>query len=538
MHLMLDGKMFEVTRNLYKALKHLRRIFRPRVLWIDALCIHQSDFQERADQVGIMGDIYSQAISVTAFLGEKWEGCDIALDFITKVASQKKLHTTTESLTPRAEINGLNLSHPELRDYLIQFGRQPWWDRVWTVQEFVRAKNVFFQCGSRLLKSSIFREFCENIRFHGRTCCISHSYYRDIRSSEFKVSLNQILSQYLGLMDMHDENHALSFPEVVSSFRNRKATDPRDKIYGMIGLGRAHHHLEFLRIDYAQPAEKLFEDLAISYIQRTQGLEVLSHIFGRRTLQLPSYIPDWNAAVEDWKFDERLNWIGCKIFYDACRNTKAILKRLSASKIALSGLEVDKIKTIHHVRTATPWLSRKEWLQIALSHAEGDSMYFDKGYTRTTAFYRNLVGDMEVTDERASGYVRIKGDAGQKRMDRWSNWFNDSQGETAGIKNTDAYMFEKCYLITILERNFFLTHKGYFGFCPHQAVEGDSVVVLAGGVVPYIIRQARKAEDNIESEDQENPYIFIGDSYVQGIMDGEAFDRATIPESLKEFILE
>lgn len=38
----LDGCLFEVTRNLYEALAHLRRPDEDRVLWIDAICIDQS----------------------------------------------------------------------------------------------------------------------------------------------------------------------------------------------------------------------------------------------------------------------------------------------------------------------------------------------------------------------------------------------------------------------------------------------------------------------------------------------------------------
>lgn len=40
--IMLDGCLFEVTKNLFDALMHLRRPGEDRVLWIDAICIDQS----------------------------------------------------------------------------------------------------------------------------------------------------------------------------------------------------------------------------------------------------------------------------------------------------------------------------------------------------------------------------------------------------------------------------------------------------------------------------------------------------------------
>lgn len=38
----LDGYPFKVTKNLYKALEHLRRLNEDRLLWVDAICIDQS----------------------------------------------------------------------------------------------------------------------------------------------------------------------------------------------------------------------------------------------------------------------------------------------------------------------------------------------------------------------------------------------------------------------------------------------------------------------------------------------------------------
>ncbi|TVY12667.1 Heterokaryon incompatibility protein 6, OR allele [Lachnellula arida] len=47
-----------VTDNLHAALRRLRFPDQVRVLWIDALCIDQSNLKERSAQVQRMGDIY------------------------------------------------------------------------------------------------------------------------------------------------------------------------------------------------------------------------------------------------------------------------------------------------------------------------------------------------------------------------------------------------------------------------------------------------------------------------------------------------
>lgn len=50
-----------LTWNLKQALKDLRYLDRPRVLWVDAVCINQSDLLEKENQVNRMGEIFRYA---------------------------------------------------------------------------------------------------------------------------------------------------------------------------------------------------------------------------------------------------------------------------------------------------------------------------------------------------------------------------------------------------------------------------------------------------------------------------------------------
>src|SRR5436190_22184539 len=50
-NIIVNGCTMGVTQNLYVALQHLRFEDRDRILWIDAVCIDQSDLQERGHQV-------------------------------------------------------------------------------------------------------------------------------------------------------------------------------------------------------------------------------------------------------------------------------------------------------------------------------------------------------------------------------------------------------------------------------------------------------------------------------------------------------
>ena len=55
--ILLEDCVFDVTSNLYDALRRLRRTNSIRVIWIDAICINQMDNDEKAQQVMLMKSI-------------------------------------------------------------------------------------------------------------------------------------------------------------------------------------------------------------------------------------------------------------------------------------------------------------------------------------------------------------------------------------------------------------------------------------------------------------------------------------------------
>ncbi len=54
----LDNTPVDVRRNLWWALYHLRSTTEERLLWIDAICIDQSNIEERNQQVILMAHIF------------------------------------------------------------------------------------------------------------------------------------------------------------------------------------------------------------------------------------------------------------------------------------------------------------------------------------------------------------------------------------------------------------------------------------------------------------------------------------------------
>jgi hypothetical protein len=83
---MFGGRDLHVTENLYSALLRLQDDFCPRVLWIDAICINQSNEKEKEQQIPLMAEIYAKARSVIVWLGEAADDSELAMDAICNAA--------------------------------------------------------------------------------------------------------------------------------------------------------------------------------------------------------------------------------------------------------------------------------------------------------------------------------------------------------------------------------------------------------------------------------------------------------------------
>jgi hypothetical protein len=75
------GKDMQVKPNLEHALKNLRREKRHRIIWVDAICINQSDVSEKNQQVPRMKIIYENATRVLIWIGRAHEDQDELLDW-------------------------------------------------------------------------------------------------------------------------------------------------------------------------------------------------------------------------------------------------------------------------------------------------------------------------------------------------------------------------------------------------------------------------------------------------------------------------
>ncbi|KAK4215145.1 heterokaryon incompatibility protein-domain-containing protein [Rhypophila decipiens] len=81
--ILVDGVKFLATKNLVAALAELQpEDGDPMTLWIDALCINQSDNDEKSGQIQLMKQIYEASISTIVWLGDDADGSETVMKML------------------------------------------------------------------------------------------------------------------------------------------------------------------------------------------------------------------------------------------------------------------------------------------------------------------------------------------------------------------------------------------------------------------------------------------------------------------------
>ena len=130
--IILAKQPFGVRQNLWDFL-HRAQEEDIRYLWIDALCVDQGSNSERNHQVAMMGQIYSKAAKVIAWLG---------VGPTEMVEAVEKIRVGEDNAFKYERV-----LHERV------FASAEYWRRAWIAQEFVLAQRLEIRCGHAIVES-------------------------------------------------------------------------------------------------------------------------------------------------------------------------------------------------------------------------------------------------------------------------------------------------------------------------------------------------------------------------------------------------
>ena len=251
----VDGKPLFITENLNTALHYLRKSDEDRIMWIDAICIDQSNVHERGHQVLHMRHIYTQAQSVIFWLGTATPETDTAMDLMKYL--QKKMFETTDDWLSVADIyytcwRKMNMGTDGiLPTHIYQSAFQklldrPWFDRIWILQEAASAKSAVVTCGSKSVTARIFTATLRMLK---------------VQPSKHCQSVIDIMPGIYRKGSWWSRDRRLF--TLLRKFQRCHATDPRDRIFALLGISSDAINSPMLLPDYKKDLKQVLSDAVV-----------------------------------------------------------------------------------------------------------------------------------------------------------------------------------------------------------------------------------------------------------------------------------
>ena len=268
--ILINGRAFFVGTNLHDFLQIARRSWSGVFIWIDAICINQADPMERNHQVQLMGRIYGGAKQVLVWLGSKIGGCEDLLRLVSR--KEGLISECLPSSRARWKINELQ-SHIDRTEHTFKALNEicclVYWNRIWTVQEFILAHSIILMYGSAQAEIELFESFLAEWTKLDQQCPPPH-----MKTIEHFERIKRYCDER---SRFRQSRHAhVSLESLLFSFHDSQCTDQEDRIYAMLSLAKRGE--DFL-IDYREPILQLsFRTLCFCKPKTLQELARLSSL--------------------------------------------------------------------------------------------------------------------------------------------------------------------------------------------------------------------------------------------------------------------
>ena len=560
-----NGSVIRITNNLHTALRYLRSPDVPRVIWADGICINQLDLDERSCQVRIMDDIYRRASGVQIWLGEAedivgdtehsaeldlWIPEDTVKSFTEFLQSDPLLSTlpplapggdaTLEANIPGAfrimellaaghhfyqmpffKVTSLGAIEPcpvwflSMRSLAVILSR-PWWTRVWTIQEAMLSAQAIVHIGHYQAPLSLFLGLYHSIAKHDRGCCSAAQllWYGNADTIRFMSRTNARLGHFLSFND-DGLNGRITLTRALLVASTRKASDPRDYVYGLHGVLYSKDRL--IKPNYDLSIDKVFTNATRVIFEEAGSISALAYAVGvgpDNSHKLPSWVCDWTLQTD---------WIIQGQFYKASHGEPFITKQTKERMLTIEAYKVDLISTFKNPTGVS--IFERGGLKEDVKCVEGWLSAVDiKNSDDRCAFWTTVLFGLVSLE---AGDRRIL----PKDLTIIETWWElaqsaDKEGRGGSFlngRNRDLIRVAGLIRNSVRAYKFWLTSQGFLGMGPQTLEKGDEVLVVKGSRLPLILRPIENTiAQNLGISGQERGYFFVGQCYLHGFMDGEA----------------
>ena len=525
----VDHQRLRITQNLELALHFLRRSIETRCLWVDAICIDQRNNAEKSKQVPLMKDIYSQCTSDLIWLGAEQSDTGLALATLQRLQSLEVQRDNRNRWNNKLAVNELSFEQFWALKSLLVLPRL--WQRVWVMQEIACCPRAEIILGHVSISWDVLSSILDHTGipdFYHRPW--SHPTHEQEVWDLFTKT--QIISHQRDVIKEAIPHQEQSLLDVLARFRGASRSDPRDKIYGLLGLASDQFDI---KPDYSKALSTVYTEVVLAAIDRGKDLDIICQsqwpvgAAEMRRTDLPTYVPDFSYTEEvHIMFAQRD--IFCAGDAEIGSPVEITKGRLSICAIQLG--ELLPLKVPLAAGRSYPLSSLSDdglfrgWMPNSLP---GGDCTYHTGEDAFQAYWRTLLLDCHAYPTArllTTGLAHFRGlfndwrKAILKHFDWKESTSTGDPSDTHDVFGQVWYSNPGTYqhIEHVLARWHFAitTEKQYYCMVPHESREGDRIVVVKGAKVPLVIRPATESNSPPGS-----CFTLVGTAYVHGFMDGE-----------------
>jgi Heterokaryon incompatibility protein (HET) len=524
-----DGCWARITCNLYSALLRIRKENSSIRIFIDALSINQSTDEsgrkERENQVKLMGKIFGTAQSVIVDLGDQSHNSDAVVDLLYKL-SDLRIEKWNQILgpdnddAPETDLPGFD--HTIWEDFAF-FCFRKWFERIWVVQEFALACELFIMIGSRSISPEVLDRgikrgvlVCElqlsrSVLQGSKQPEVSHRVKRIHRSLAAAV---QRLACFTLFRDSISDQEPLSLVNALDLTRRFQATNTRDRLYALMGVTN-QHDTSTLHVDYSESKEGFSKRLTAALLKNDKVTILLYRLAALDSSQTSSWMVDPDNPRDYNILEDQITQDGSCTKFQAggfpnrilstCLNDDILVVRGWADEViaevsalyplkSLSASSMGDTEEVGATQTG-------EWLRQTFSmfqkHAGNLSLA-----EALQVFYKTIAAEGMLLSRMGEG---LDSESLNQHVHAFHSLLN---GDDREVQLGQKYM--KHVAAICRGRRFCVTQNAMPGLVPADTHIGDRVGVFQGTAIPYILRRKQEC------------YRLIGTAYIYGVMHGES----------------